>query len=290
LEEVLKRARYFQDIQQWPLNSKLDYDGWLSNFKSDREKEIGYALLNALVYYSEGMVIELLKKSLILSSNYIKGVIKEWDVEHLFNNTIFSYMPGERSHITDSGVYFVRILKKVFQVHEDQIYSPFQLIEKIEYINSKTPIIFVDDFVGTGSQARKAWNDKNTNDMSLGEILHNHIAIYCPLVCNYRGHANISEDCKGLKLVTNHILGEEYDINKEGAFCWNGDKQLFNDWKEFSQLKGRELGIYSYCSKTNDILGYCCQGLTIAFNHGVPDATTSLFTHKAPNWKPLINY
>jgi len=289
-DDVLKRSTFFQDIQIWPINNKLNYEGWLSNFKTDEEKRIGYALLNSFIYYSDDMVNELLKKCLILSSCYIKTIITNWDVTDIYEKAVFSYMPGEKHHITDSGLHFARILKKVFNISESRILSPSNLFESITDIPKYTPIIFVDDFVGTGTQAKEAWNDFNHNGINLNKLLQDRISIYCPLICNQRGYNRILKECMGLKLICNHILGDEYNLRKENCISWGGDINLFNSAKSFLFTKGKELDIYSYCSNTVDIYGYSCQGLSIAFEHGTPDATCAIYTYKSDDWKPLIIY
>jgi len=289
-EETLNRSRYFQDVQIWPINNKLNYEGWLSNFKTDEEKRIGNTLLNSFIYYSDNMINELMKKCLILSSCFIKSQLIEWDIKDIYTKAIFSYMPGEDNHFTDSGIFFARKLKKVFRIPEERILSPQQLFEQFESINDDSPIIFVDDFVGTGAQTKKAWNNYTYSGINFAELLQKRISIYCPLICNHLGYNEILKECTGLKLICNHILGEEYNLQKENCPCWDGDKDLFKLGNDFLTAKGKELGIYSYCANTVDVFGYCCQGLSIAFEHGTPDATCAIYTYKSDNWKPLIIY
>jgi hypothetical protein len=164
----------------------------------------------------------------------------------------------------------------------------------LENANKSTPIIFVDDFVGSGAQCYKAWNENRggRGSYTLSEIASqtNHIFIYAPLVANHIGYTQIKQNCKGLELVTCHILSAEYNLFDSSCICWNNDNELYTKGITLILNKSREQGIPFTCGKNEvDVKGFCNQGLALAFaSGGAPDAIPAFFYWCSDTWTPLI--
>ena len=286
--EIIERSRFFQNIQAWPLDEDIDYKGWLRNFKKGTEYEIACSILDFFVHFSSKMVNQMLRASVSKAGYIFQEKFKDWDHSNFNDRCFYSFIPGETEHPTDSGNLFTRKLRDELGVSEDQIIA----YQELYNIPTESPIIFVDDFVGSGAQVYKAWN-KNiiTRGLTLKEYCKNesHCAVYAPLIVNYKGNKVITKNCAGLNLCAAHILGPEYNLFDKDCICWKKDYKLFRKGTSLILSKSKALGIPSTDGHdTQDEKGYDKQGLAISFEHGAPDAIPAFFYWKSENWTPLI--
>lgn len=291
--DTIERARFFQTVQTWPLTEDLNYDGWLANFKEGEERQIACSILDFFTHYSAKMVNQMLKTSVSNAGYIFVQHFSDWEHRNFFDRCFYSFIPGETLNPTDSGHIFTRTLRDVMNVPEERIVSYQYLPDYLDRTTVSTPIIFVDDFVGSGAQVHKAWNVNtmfSSTGRTLGDICltNNHCAVYAPLIVNNVGYNVISSHCTGLHLCATHILGPEYNIFNSDCICWKNDASAFKAGTELIIRKSNELGIPSTRgAHVNDEKGFQSQGLAISFNHGAPDAIPPIFYWKE-NWTPLI--
>jgi hypothetical protein len=290
--QLLERAKYFQSVQIWPLSDDLNYEGWLKNFKGPKEKEIGSLILDFFIYISAKLTDQLLISSINKASTSLSQIFPDWNHFDLSNRCIYSYIPGETINISDSGFSFIRKLKEVIGIPEERFVDYTKLYDKLDG-KKPTPVIFVDDFVGTGEQCSKAWNRNRTlfkgmtlNDMA---IKWGHVFVYAPLIVNHIGFNRIKIDCPNLLLTPAHILGPEYNLFNSNCICWKNDIKLFKKGVGIILKKSREIGIPSTKGMdTQDVKGFWEQGLALKFEHGAPDAIPSFFYWCHDKWTPLF--
>ena len=290
---TLKRAKFFQTVQMWPLTDDFNYYGWLKNFKSKSDKDLACLILDFFMYFSLKQVDMMFISSLELAGAKLSKLLPDWSHDDFFNRCIYSYIPGETPNISDSGFSFARKLKEVAGIPEERLIEYNKIPEVLDNIGKPTPIILVDDFIGSGAQCAKAWNSNifEYNKKTLKEIsnIGNHSFVYAPLVVNYIGYNRIIRSCPDLSLTPTHILGPEYNLFKSECFCWKGDNNLFIAGVEMILRKSREIDIPStYGSNTQDEKGFGMQGLALKFEHGAPDAIPSFFYWCHDDWTPLF--
>jgi hypothetical protein len=294
IEETIERYNYFRDVQACPLNDKFNYKGWLSNFTDKYEKELASLILDFFIFYPENMVNQMLRTSVGKAGSELSKYFKDWKHEDFKNRCYYSFIPGEDPNASDSGYLFTRKLKHPLNIPEERLIDYRDLYNLLESSMVPLPIIFVDDFVGSGAQCYKAWsvNKGGKRNLTLEQIslLDKHKFIYAPLIINYIGYKRIQDYCNGLALSPAHIITEEYDLFNEKCICWQGDKKYFNDGVELLLRKSNELGIPSTDGRhVNDEKGFGKQGLAIAFEHGIPDAIPAIFYWETDNWIPLVH-
>lgn len=286
--ETVERSRFFQTIQTWPLDEDLNYQGWLKNFADGEERRIACIILDFFVHYSSKMVNQMLKSSVSKAGYVFSKYFGDWQHSDFSSRCIYSFIPGESQHPTDSGNLFTRKLRDGLGIPEDQIIS----YQDITSVPPTSPIIFVDDFVGSGAQVYKAWNHNILKgNLNLKEYCEQegHCPVYAPLIVNYQGYEVIRDDCEGLHLCATHILGPEYNLFDSSCICWKNNPDLFQKGVDLILSKSRSLGIPSTEGRdTRDEKGFNKQGLAISFEHGAPDAIPSFFYWSADNWTPLI--
>lgn len=99
--------------------------------------------------------------------------------------------------------------------------------------NTSAPqnVILVDDFVGSGAQTYKAWNEHKLGfkNMTLSTLQSrfNHRIIYAPLVVNDMGLLAIKKYCSNLHLEYIYHLVPEYNLLNINGLCWAGDYRIF---------------------------------------------------------------
>lgn len=291
---TLKRAKFFQSVQLWPLTDDFNYVGWLNNFKSKNDKEIASLILDFFMYFPLKQVDRMFISSLELAGARLAKLLPDWSHSDFFNRCIYSYIPGETPNISDSGFSFARKLKEVAGIPEERLVEYNKIPEVLDLIGKPTPVILVDDFIGSGAQCSKAWNnnvfDYNKKTLKDISLIYKHIFVYAPLIVNYIGYERIIRTCPDLILTPTHVLGPEYNLFNRECYCWKEDVNLFNKGVELILRKSREVDIPSTNGRhTQDEMGFGKQGLALKFEHGAPDALPSFFYWCHDNWTPLFN-
>ena len=294
IKETRNRAEFFQSVHAWPLNDNLNYLGWLKNFKTDEELKLACLIVDFFIYYPDKMVNQMLETSIGYAGQHLVKILKDWKHEDFFNRCYYSFIPGETNNPSDSGRVFLRKLRDTLSIPESRFLEYNDIPQQLSMENRQTPIILVDDFVGSGAQCDKAWNRNkfSFNNKTLREIeeTENHIFVYAPLVVNIMGLNRIKHNCPSLILTPAHVLGNEYNLFHKDCFCWKSDDALFRAGTDLILNKSKELGIpFLNGEDPQDVRGFGEQGLAIAFEHGAPDAIPSLFYWQHKNWTPLIN-
>jgi len=293
IKKTLERAKFFQSVQVWPLTDDLNYTGWLNNFKTDNDKKIACLILDFFTYYTEKMVDHMFIASIGNAGSRLSQIFHDWKHSDFFNRVVYSYIPGEIPNISDSGFNFARKLKEVIGIPEGRLVEYNHIPEILDRINKPTPVILVDDLIGSGDQCSKAWNKNKFeyNKKTLKEFSDSegHIFVYAPLIVNYIGFERIKKDCPSLILTPCHILGPEYNLFDPNCFCWKGSHNLYKAGTELILKKSSELGIPSTDGRhTQDEKGFGKQGLALKFAHGAPDAIPAFFYWCYDNWTPLF--
>jgi hypothetical protein len=292
--ESIERADFVRRIQTWPLNDVLNYKGWLNNFSTPEEKAIAGVILKFFTFYPDAMINQMLKAAIGYCGEYLAVRFSDWQHDDFKKRCIYSFIPGETINPTDSGHMYVRKLRESLGIPQSQIVYYPSLYTYLENSNIATPVIFVDDFVGSGAQCVKAWNENKggREQYTLSEIASktDHVFIYSPLIANHVGHDRIKQKCKGLQLVTCHVLNNEYNLFDPSCICWNNDNELYRKGVSLILNKSREQNIpFTRGIEDVDVRGFCEQGLALSFaNGGVPDAIPAFFYWYSDTWAPLI--
>jgi hypothetical protein len=291
---AVERADFFRRIQIWPLNDVLNYKGWLNNFSIPEEKVIASHILKFFTFYPDAMLNQMLKAVIGYCGEYFAAHFTDWQHDDFKKKCIYSFIPGETANPTDSGYQYARRLRNALGIPEEKIVDYRSLHFFLENSGNDAPVIFVDDFVGSGAQCDKAWNHNKggIKRYTLSEIasMSSHKFIYAPLIANYIGYNRIKQKCQGLTLVTCHKLNKEYSLFDPSCICWNNNNELFVKGIELILNKSREQGIPFTCGINDvDVRGFCEQGLALSFaNGGVPDAIPAFFYWCSDTWTPLI--
>jgi len=292
-EETIEHYNYFRDVQACPLSDKFNYKGWLGNFKDKYEKELASLMVDFFNYYPENMVNQMLRTSVGRAGYELSKYFSDWKHEDFKYRCCYTFIPGENPNPSDSGNLFIRKLRDDLNIPENRLFDYRDIYTLLETATTPIPLVFVDDFVGSGAQCYKAWckNKGGADKLTLEQISvkYKHKFIYAPLIINYKGYDLIKANCNGLILSPTHIINEEYDLFNENCICWKNNRKYYEDGISLILRLSRKLGIPSTDGGyVNDEMGFDKQGLAIAFEHGAPDAIPAIFYWETENWTPLI--
>lgn len=295
---VLSKCESFVDYHLWPLYEKLNPRDWLSNFK-DTEQEMAVHLLNAFIYFSDIITDQLFITAFLglsrtlrpLHPSYVRNK-NAWS--YFIDNILVTHVTGEIPNTTDSGYAFARRSRQLLGIQEDRIVEPGDAIV-LMYRNAPTPwpVVFVDDFVGSGNQFRDTWfreyrvTPKKTT--SFAELSKNRGQrfFYTPVICTSKGKATIERACPEVLLCPAHVVPENYSAIVADSVVW--PLTLRSQARDFIYEVSQRAGIPDTDgTDTSDWQGFHKLGLTLAFAHSIPDATLPIFYWQSNGWKPLL--
>jgi len=294
---LLEKCERFVDFALWPSGDVIGPKRWLGNFKP-AELECAYHLLNAFVFYSDRLVEHVFAAGFHHLSNLVRskgqGFVDSKSAWHRFLDQILvTYVTGENPNPTDSGLAFARKARKVLGIPEDQILSPEQTLHILSS-NPLRPVLFVDDFVGSGNQFKETWQRKYLSISGMPVSFEAHSAnfpgskyFYCPAMCTTYGRQEIEKVCGSQLLISpGNWIPEESGVFHANSSVW--PPHLRSAGPEFVRVTSERAGIPDTDGGVDDWRGFHKLGLTLSFVDSIPDATLPIFYWEQNGWVPLI--
>lgn len=294
-ELLISKCDYFIDVQVWPKKTVLDSDSWLENF-NNTEMEHAVHLLNSFLYISDELINSMFIASFHSLSNRIRATNASYltakaSWQSFVDTIIITPITGEEPNPSDSGNLFARKARKWLNIKEEQVMDQIKCLQTL--VNGSTnPVVFVDDFVGSGEQFLATWRRKVELNPS-GSISFSDISsarrsrfFYCPIICTEPGYLRLQQECPEIILSPAHILSKKYSAIENDSVIWPDHlKQSAYDFLFNASVRA---GIKDTHGGVDDWRGFNKLGLAIALGDSVPDATLPIFYWEKNGWKPLI--
>jgi hypothetical protein len=285
------RNRALCDMQVWPTSQKLDWRGWLGNFPT-RDQAYARCLLEAFVYLSNASADAMFISAFRALSREFRPfdnrdeVRRQW-MEFL-DRLLVVIVEGENPSPTDSAHLFARRARDLAGIATDRIVTPADALSRL-LAGPQRPIVFVDDFVGSGNQFIETWTRTHVN--SSGDVASFESravaapveAYYVPLVATEYGLQRIGYECPTVRVRPVHQLGNEYSCVHPESMVWRQD--LVAGVPDFLDRSCTRAGL-----TVSEALGFHQLALPVGFEHGIPDATLRLFSHNTSSWRPLVRF
>lgn len=294
-DEVIAKCDYFTRVHLWPLRSALDPESWLQNF---RHAEMDHAvhLLNAFMYFHQNLVREMFAASVQALSRRVcrKGdsfitALSSW--QFFFDRAIVVPVAGDGNNPSDSGYSFARMARQHLGFAEDQILSPGDALS--ELAKGPRPVIFVDDFVGTGNQFTGTWfrdfktTTGTTTTFAAISGVRGMRFFYCTVLSTQAGMEEIALQCPNVGLSPAHVLTERYSALSPNSLIWPA--HLKHSAIDFLETVSKRANIPDTGGGSpDDWRGFEMQGLVLAILDTIPDSTLGLLRWKKDGWKPLM--
>jgi hypothetical protein len=288
--QSLGACAFLSDIRVWDAGMKTAARRWLGNF-SDTEKDYAAALLDGFVFFSDALVDRLFAAAfdalaVEVTDNAGTYAEKKQSWQDFKDRVLITHPTGEMPNVTDSGYAFDRRARQQLEIHQAHILDPKDLVVVLS-TDPMRPVVFVDDFAGSGDQFRNTWHRLyetprgKLSFASLATIPDAGPFFYCPLICTTLGRSVIERSCSGLQLRPTHLLPDVYSANHTASLLW--PDALRPGAQYFIDSASSRAGI-----SADKRWGYANLALTIAFEHGVPDATLPIMWWEDNGWTPLM--
>lgn len=287
VKDVLARCEALKRAGMWLSEPRIRPRAWLQNFE-ESDKDVAAQLLERFVFYNQQLTDSLLTTSFYSIADGLKKGPNAPPRDTLLRalaDAVFTPVQGENPNPTDSGNFLCRRTRQVLNVPEDRIKSN---AEALQAASIGTPVVFVDDFIGSGDQFLTTWEDASTGTSfkTIQENTSFH-AIYLSLVGTEKGIRNIGIDAPSVAVCVTHKIDNRGTLwgLKISNPALHGQIEVMLE-KYLPRLTPHE----PYMLQENYLkFGYKHRGLFFAFEHSVPDATLPIFWCRGTNnWEPLI--
>jgi hypothetical protein len=261
-------------------------ESWTKQFYGEEEEFFAACLLDQIIFRTKQQ-FESGLRSLIrsnLNGKLFQGVpdlelmqrLSSKDDPHLRLVPVIC----ETDPPTKSGPLVMRRLQRILQLNQEWMCWPWQATKYVES-NGVNTIIFVDDFLGSGTQFVtffKQWGfDK----------LHPEIrCFYAPVVAHQQGLGYLAGELPKVNVVPAEVLSESHNFFAEKVWARLGQGEI-------SVEEARDWYL-DFCTKRNlkphkvGMLGYNDMALTFGFGHATPNNTLPILWNETANWQPLL--
>jgi hypothetical protein len=297
---VLDKCKTAIEFQLWPPEMESRLEPWLANFEP-HEQEHAYYLLGSFLFFSEKLVRQMflaafhdLSSRVRKNGRSIIGERPAW--RHFFDRVIITQVMDEHPSPADSGHIFARHARDLIGIDQAQIVSNQEALQ-ILLAQRDRPVVFVDDFVGSGHQFITTWtrshNIAGANGISFKRIAASQpqdrmFFAYCPALCTSFGASEIQKHCPEVIISPGNFVSAKYSALANDSIIW--PRHLMSSAFNFVEQVSRRAQIPDSDGDVGDWRGYKKQGLCLAFNHGMPDASLPIFSWSKNGWNPLVRY
>lgn len=297
---VMSKGAMLADCGFWTGEILSRASRWLDNF-SPEEQRLANVLLDGFLYFSDRQATELMASgfhnlSNILRTPGISGPDARDSWTKFFDTAYVTIVEDDLApSVTDSGYEAARKLRYKAGFPESRSIQPLQALE-LAAQGKINHLVFVDDFVGTGTQFIDGWQLSRSlpggGSVSFEEISQSRKdfkGYYCPSLCTSYGLGRILSECKGVTVSPGAVLSERYNVLHPESVIW--PEELRAEGQAFVTEVSKRFSLPS--NKTQyDWRGYHALGLAVAIRDMMPDANLAIFradnTWTPINWTPLV--
>jgi hypothetical protein len=292
---VLEACERLVDFHAWP-PAKIDGPGWLQNFSVD-ERPFALVLLSRFAFFADRLVDQLFRSAFQALCNvriepWTEFAIAQQAWRDFCDQALVTFVQGEHPNPSDSGWLFARKARQTLGIQESRLVEPSTALARIER-GFAGPVIFVDDFVGSGNQFLETWLRKYLMPAGGRASFNDAVAagvgakfFYCNAICTEYGRGEIAKVAPSVVISTGNIMPARYSFVAPDSLMW--PTGMTSDGIQFLETVSRRLGCVDSDGGEDDWRGFHKLGLGLAFEHSVPDATLPLFYKEQGGWTPLV--
>jgi hypothetical protein len=291
IRNVLEKCGSLKRAGVWANESRIRPTAWLSNF-DESEQPIAAVLLDHFVFASAAAVDRMLLSGYRAMRDRMVRCHGKDVAKAILRDAVFTAVEGEDPNVTDSGNLFCRKIRQIVSISESRFLCPS---DAMTVASGGRPVIFVDDFVGSGDQFASTWTRQYLDGFPRSfKDAHDRRpfpAYYLTLVASAGGIDNISHGAPLVEVVATHVLNGEYSVHALPTSPLLPDlPDIPGQIDNLIEKYHKYLDVPPYLeSSTGRKFGYHGLGFLFAFDHSTPDATIPLLWAEGPEgWTPLV--
>jgi hypothetical protein len=289
-EEVMYKCRALKEATFWLPEPVIRPIAWLQNFESPDDRDAAILILDRFHFFSNRMTLRMLQAAFdSLLQQYVRHPNPSTEADSLasqfIEQAVFTPVEGESPNRSDSGNLFCRNARQYLKIPQGKLVDPDKAVE---HAATGGPVVFIDDFIGTGQQFKHTWRRPYLTGFvqSFADVARQirFPCFYLCVVVTEYAQNNIDSLRLPVTIYAAHTLGDKYSITNDLS-----EQQLAN-LDRFLRKYAPSLDLDSHMRRgDNSLYGYHGLGLTIAFEHSVPDASLPIiWANGSPGWVPLI--
>jgi hypothetical protein len=273
--------RGFWEIQR----SRLD--SWLNQFCGREERFFAACLLDQTIVRSRPQFESCLRS--LFRSNLNNAIFKD-DHDLRLTEALMSRQDPkirlvpvicESDPPTKSGPLVMRRLQRILKLNARWMCWPWQAKTAVVDCGVNT-VIFVDDFLGSGDQFVKFFNQWGFNEVGTSAIS----LIYAPVVAHQFGLNNLTTSLSQVGVECVETLGTSHSFFNEGTWQLFSQGQISgsearNWYLDFGKKRGVK-------PSSVNLLGYGELELVFGFSHSTPNSSLPILWHTSAEWQPLL--
>jgi len=268
--------------------SQARFEKWTNQFCGDEEEFFAACLLNQLTWRTSKQFDSSLRSVFRggLSSVVIKGGhdLSLIDTVTVSKESFIRFVPviSESDPPTKSGPLVLRKAQRLFRIKNKFLCWPWQVHEQVKHGKVKK-IVFVDDFLGSGSQFEDFFGKWKFNELEDIETL-----AYAPVIAHELGIDVLRKNLPNVAIVSSEILSDKQNFFSESVWARLGQgvvtaeraRAWYNDFIDSRGIRPRSLSA----------LGVGDLGLTFGFEHATPNNSLSILWYASDSgWEPLLD-
>lgn len=295
IESVLAKCEALKRSGIWAPEPKLRPSAWLNNFTANEERLLAAILLDNFIFYTDRAADRLLLSAFDqLEDDVLGGAISYpgHTANDLLRNFIFTPVEGENPRPTDSGKAMCGKLRDLAQVDDERFFDPHVALQCAA---SGTPIVFVDDFIGSGQQLINTWKREYlagpTPSFAAAYSARPFPAVCIAMVATDAAVRNVRGEGIPIEVVATHVLEDAYGIvHLDAPPVTPSIIDFQTSLRDFLRRHAPTLNLPTYLQAGDSPLyGFHELGLLFSFERKPPDSTLPILWASGPQeWICLV--
>lgn len=286
-QSVISRVHALVDVGIWDIE-RSSLNGWIDQFKSQEERYFSSCILDSLIYRSHEQFLACAKAlfrgplGTIFSPEGASHDLELTQILQEYRDRGVRLVPVIRSNHppTKSGPLVLRYIKRALSLNDDWMLWPWQVTSELETNPRIKTVIFVDDFLGSGTQFCDFLNAQKL------ELTKSISWIYAPVVAHESGISRVNKDYPDIQVTCIEQLTAAHSF-----FCPDRWKTLsagavtsddaLDFYESFIRLRGID-------TRGSPPCGFGDLALCFGFKHSTPDNSLPILWVNDGNWIPLL--
>jgi hypothetical protein len=279
-ELYVKPAEVMKVLEHWGLykSHQITTDhlrAWLEQFEDIEEQRLMFTLVKSLRFFKEDFVRERMR----VANGIVMRDMRINARSRRLREVIVSYLDGAAK----SGAHYARLYARENNVLLGNVVEVSALRERIEQTPEAQALVFVDDFIGTGTTAVEGVRRLHAVCGSL--LIEKQLRVFLVAVTGFEvARERIEIEAERLELpLTVHVCEPLEDT----ARCFHSENQIFGN--EATREKAKAVAKrYGLKLANKHPLGHEDSQALLTFSDACPNNTLPILWSSANGWLPLF--